>query len=137
MRRLIRILTAIMLGTTLASAVADPAAAHGWGWGWGWGVDVAPIIVPGPYYYAPQPYYAPPPAYYASPPVPPGYYSPSPGYIARSPAPPPQSVPSGTLATALSCNAGNYVCPMEANVPVGSRCYCRGNDGNRVYGTAQ
>jgi hypothetical protein len=134
MRRFSKILAAIGLGALVAGALADRAAAHGpgWGWGggWGWGVTVAPIIVPGPYNYPPQPYYAPPPA-------PPGYYAPSPGYIAQAPAPLPQAVPSGTLATALSCNAGNYICPMEANVPVGSRCYCRGNDGNKVYGTGQ
>jgi hypothetical protein len=98
------------------------ASAHGFGIGFG--------FVPfAPYYYPPPAYYAPPPVYY---PPPPGYYSPYPGYIAQSPAP--QNVQAGPVS-AESCNAGPYVCPMQVSVPVGAKCYCLGNDGNRVYGS--
>jgi hypothetical protein len=129
----------LVLGILGMAVAAAPAAAHGgwgggwhggwhggWGGGWGVGIGIAPFYA-APYY---PPYY-PPPAYYAPPayyPPPAGYYSPYPGYIARDPS-------AGT--NAQSCNAGSYVCPMEVPVPAGARCYCRGNNGQRVYGSAQ
>ncbi len=129
----------IILIAAAAIGMPGTAEAHGWhgGWGGGWGVGIGIGIAP-PYYYPPPLYYAPPPVYYAAPPPPPGYYSPYPGYIAQSPPPPPQQAPlQSSGGAAQSCNTGDYVCPMEVSVPVGGRCYCRGNDGNRVYGTAQ
>ena len=131
-----------VLGMVTAGVLAQPASAHGgWGGGWGggwhggwgggwrggWGVSVgiAPFYAVPPYYYYPPPAYYAPPAYY---PPPAGYYSPYPGYIAQTPT-------AGTAAQ--SCNAGPYVCPMEVTVPAGARCYCTGNDGRRVYGSAQ
>jgi hypothetical protein len=158
MRRLTKFLAALTLGAILASSIAAPSSAHGWGgggggwhgggggwhggWGGGWhggwgiGIGIAPLYAPSPYYYPPPVYYAPPPAYY--PPPPSGYYSPYPGFIERSPAPAAQPSPvESNATTAQSCNAGNYTCPMEVNVPVGGRCYCPGNDGNREYGSAQ
>jgi hypothetical protein len=135
-----------ILGMAAAGMLAQPASAHGgWGGGWGggwhggwgggwrggWGVGVgiAPFYAVPPYYYYP-PY--PPPAYYAPPsyyPPPAGYDSPSPGYIAQD--------PSAAGTPAQSCNAGPYVCPMEVPVPSGARCYCPGNSGQRVYGSAE
>jgi hypothetical protein len=106
------------------------ASAHGRG-GFRVGFGFAPFA---PYYYPPPVYYAPPPVYY---PPPPGYYSPYPGYIAQSPTAVPQVAQAGSGAPAQSCNAGSYVCPMEVSVPVGANCYCRGNDGERVNGSAQ
>ncbi len=129
-----KLLTPIALATLLV-AFPPQTQAHGWGGGWGggWRGGGFSFSFPiAPYYYYPPPvYYAPPPAYYAPPP---GYYAPYPGYIAQSPAAAPQAAPN---APAQSCNAGSYVCPMEVTVPVGANCYCRGNNGNRVYGAAQ
>jgi hypothetical protein len=140
MRRLGKFLTVFVVGAVLTSAPMGQASAHDWDaddWGGvGIGFNFGPVFTPSPYYYPPPVYYAPPPpAYYAPPP---GYYSPYPGYIARSPVPAavPQYAQSGS-GPAQSCNAGSYVCPMEVNVPVGANCYCRGNDGKRVYGSAQ
>ena len=58
-----------VLSALAVGALALPGRAqahdgwHGGGWGWGVGIDVAPIVVPGPYVY--PPYYAPPPVYVA------------------------------------------------------------------------
>ena len=131
-----RYVAILLTAAALTGGIPREAAAHGGGWHVGIGFGFAPIFVPGPYYYPPPVYYAPPPVYYAAPPPPPGYYSPYPGYIAQSP-PAQAPVQSSSGAQALSCNAGSYVCPMEASVPAGARCYCRGNDGSRVYGVAQ
>jgi hypothetical protein len=144
-----RLFAMMLCGGLLAGAVAAPAQARGTvvvgvgiGPGFGYGPGFGPGYYPPPVYYAPPPvYYAPPPVYYVPPPPPPpapppGYYAPYPGYIAQIPAapPPPAQASSGY---AQSCNAGSYVCPMQASVPVGGNCYCPGNNGNRVYGTAQ
>ncbi len=133
-----KFLTLGVLGMAAAGMLAQPASAHGgwgggggwhggWGGGWhgGWGIGVgiAPFYAAPFYYYPPPAYYA-PPAYY---PPPAGYYSPYPGYIAQPPS---------AGMSAQSCNAGPYVCPMEVAVPAGTRCYCPGNDGRRVYGSA-
>jgi|SRR6516165_5970564 hypothetical protein len=135
MKAFTRILTLLAAGSVAACLSAAPAAAHGgggWG-GWHVGIGIGPVFWPWPYYYAPPVYYAPPPVYYA----PPGYYSPYPGYIAQFPPQAPSAPVAPGAGMAQSCNAGDYVCPMEATVPVGGRCYCRGNDGGRIYGTAQ
>lgn len=133
-----------LLGALAVGGLALPGRAqahdgwHGGGWGWGIGIDVAPIVVPGPYVY--PPYYAPPPVYVAPAPapVPDGYYEPYPGYIAQAPvAPVAPAAPVAPSGAAQSCHAGAYICPMEVSVPVGRRCYCPGNDGARQYGTAQ
>ena len=134
-----KIVTAFAVAAMLATAaVATSGTAEarwgggwhgGWGGGWGVGIGIAPFYAAPPYYYYPPAYYA-PPAYY---PPPAGYYSPYPGYIAQAPAAGTQAVGS----SAQSCNAGRYVCPMEVTVPVGARCYCPGNNGQRVYGSAE
>lgn len=138
MRVVIRFFAGLLALVILSGLAAQPASAHGgWRWGVGIGVGLAPAYVPGPYYYPPPAYYPPPPVYYAPPPPPPGYYSPYPGFIEQSP-PPAQAAPvQNAGGAAESCNAGRYVCPMEVSVPVGARCYCRGNEGARVYGSAQ
>lgn len=138
MKSPIRFFAVLLAVAAVLGALPGQASAHGWGgrgwgygrgWGFGIGIGLAPAFVPGPYYY-------PPPVYYAPPAPPPGYYSPYPGYIAQIPAS--QAPAQNSSATAAqSCNAGSYVCPMEISVPVGARCYCRGNDGERVYGSAQ
>lgn len=136
---------ALFAASAAIAAVPAPACAHGgdhdWdggGWRGGWGVGIG--IVPGPYYYPPLVYYAPPPPqiYYAPPP-PPGYYAPYPGFIQQAPSPVAQPAPvqSSPADGAQSCDAGSYVCPMETSVPAGARCYCPGNNGDRVYGAAQ
>jgi hypothetical protein len=131
-RKLGKLLIAFVVGAALASALMGQASAHGrGGFRIGFGFGFAPFA---PYYYPPPVYYAPPPVYY---PPPPGYYSPYPGYIAQSPAAVSQVGQAGSGAAAQSCNAGSYVCPMEVSVPVGANCYCRGNDGERVNGSAQ
>lgn len=132
-----------VFGMAAAGMLAPPASAHGgWGGGWGggwrggWGVGVgiAPFYAAPPYYYYPPPaYYAPPPPAYYPPPS--GYDSPDPGYITQVPSAAGTPAPSG--ASAQSCNAGPYVCPMEVPVPSGARCYCPGNSGQRVYGSAE
>ena len=142
-----------VLGMMAAGLLAQPASAHGgrgggggwgggwhggccggwhggWGGGWGVGIGIAPFYAAPPYYYYPPPAYYAPPAYY---PPPAGYYSPYPGYIAQAPA---AGTPTAGAA-ARSCNAVSYVCPMEVTVPVGARCYCPGNNGQRVYGSAE
>lgn len=81
------------------------------------------IPFPG-YYYPPPVYYPPPPVYYAPPP--PVTYTPQPAY-----APPPQQGGAGQM-----CYAGNYSCPMDNPVQSGSRCYCLGNGGQRIWGQA-
>lgn len=118
--------TAFLVGVGLTGALMGQASAHGWG-GVGITFGFAPVFAPAPYYYPPPVYYAPPP--------PVGYYSPYPGYIAQSPAP--QNVQEGPSSAAESCNVGRYVCPTQVSVPVGAKCYCPGNDGSRVYGSAQ
>ncbi len=100
----------------------------GHGFGYGYGAGFAPFYAR-PYYYAPPVYYA-PPAYYAAPPS--YYYSPYPRAAARAEVDP----QSSDAASGQSCSAGSYVCPMEVAVPAGARCYCPGNDGSRVYGSA-
>ncbi|MDE2240004.1 MAG: hypothetical protein KGJ73_08755 [Rhodospirillales bacterium] len=125
--------------TSAIAMVPTPAAAHGgdrdWGghgWG-GWGVGIGIGVLPGPYYYPP------PPVYYAPPPPPPGYYAPYPGFIEQVPSQTAQQAPvqSNPAGAAQSCDAGDYTCPMEVTVPEGGRCYCPGNNGERVYGTAR
>lgn len=134
MRSLHRI---FLIAGVAALGLAEPAVAHGGYWG-GWGIGIG---LPGfwgwgwPGYYPPPVYYPPPPVYYAPPAPPPGYYAPYPGYIAQ--LPPNIAPPASSSATAQSCNAGNYICPMEATVPPGGRCYCPDNNGGRAYGTAQ
>jgi len=83
-----------------------------------------PLFVPGPYYY-PPPVYAYPPPVYAPPPA---YYAPPAGYPPAPAAPP---------TSGQSCYAGAYVCPMETPVSPGTACYCRSNQGTRVWGQAQ
>jgi len=105
------------------------------GWHGGWGFySGGPIFGWGwPYYAPPTYYYPPPPVYY--PPVAPapgdGYggdgYS---GYGQTTTAP-------SSPGVAQLCVASPYTCPMEVTVSPGARCYCRGNQGQRVYGTAQ
>jgi hypothetical protein len=85
---------------------------------------------------------------------PPGY--PPPGYEPRGYAPPgygpPGSSPSGGYtpsggftpsmgagssdASAQSCRAGAYVCPLVEDTPPGGACSCPGQDGRRVRGQA-
>ena len=96
------------------------------------------IGVPLPGYYPPPVYYPPPPVYYPPPPV---YYAPPPVYVPpRIYAPPASVAPPQSYAPGpdrgQSCYAGPYVCPMEHSVASGSSCYCRGNDGQRVWGRA-
>ena len=130
MKPLARIFAVLITSAAALGPLAMPAAAHG-DWRVGIGIGVAPVW---PFYYPPPVYYPPPPVYYAPPP---GYYSPYPGYIAQMPpqAPPAPAAPAPGIAQ--SCNAGQYICPMQVSVPVGGRCYCRDNNGGRVYGTAQ
>jgi len=96
----------------------------GWGFywggpafGWGW-----PYYPPA-YYYPPPSYYYPPPAY--------GYPPPTPGDGYDQTTPPPSNGGAARL-----CVATPYTCPMEVTISPGSTCYCRGNQGQKVYGTA-
>jgi hypothetical protein len=144
MKRMTKIAGVLALGALISGSVTTEASAHGWGgrgFGGGFGIGfgyglAAPFFAPG-YYYAPTVVYAPPPAYYAPPP--PYYYQP---YPAQAPQQPVQASAQPSAAAqgsgyAQSCNAGSYVCPMEVAVPAGAHCYCPGNNGNRVYGSAQ
>ena len=91
-----------------------------WGgpiFGWGW-----------PYYAPPTYYYPPPPVYY--PPVAPAPGDGYSGYGQTTTAP-------SSPGVAQLCVASPYTCPMEVTVSPGARCYCRGNQGQRVYGAAQ
>jgi len=97
----------------------------GWGFywggpafGWGW-----PYYPPPAYYYPPPSYYYPPPAY--------DYPQPTPGdgYDQTTPA-------RSNGGAAQLCVATPYTCPMEVTISPGSICYCRGNQGQKVYGTA-
>ncbi len=100
---------------------------HG-GWGFYWG---GPVFSWGWPYYAPPAYYYPPPAYYYPPPA---YYSPPAAPVdgdGQTTAPP------SNRGAAQLCVATPYTCPMEVTISPGSTCYCRGNQGQKVYGTAQ
>ncbi|MEI7711658.1 MAG: hypothetical protein WCI94_09510 [Rhodospirillales bacterium] len=81
------------------------------------------IGVPLPFY-APPMYYPPPPVYYP----PPQYYAPPPPVMYT----PPQAAPSYRQ----SCDAGDYICPLDRPLSVGAPCYCVGNNGQRVHGNA-
>jgi hypothetical protein len=105
-----------------------------------------PFVAPPPVYY--PPYYAPP--YYPqgggsfnyAPPssapqslAPPGgYYGPG-GYTSSGGYTP--SMGGGSPeASAQSCRAGAYVCPLVADTPPGGACFCPGHDGQRIRGSA-
>ncbi len=146
---------AAVLGLS-ALTVALPSSAHAW---WRGGVVVGipgpfvvgpPVAYPPPY--APPPVYAPPSATTETPPSgyqeapdayaepPPGYQEPPEAYEApqRYPAPYEQApgADEQSGATAQSCFAGRYVCPLEATVPVGGNCWCPRNRGGREWGHA-
>jgi hypothetical protein len=112
------------VGIALAAAIAPPAQARVF-FGFGF-----PLYGPPMYYPPPPVYYPPPPVYYVPPPAP-GYAPPpAAGYA------PPAYSPAPAADGRQSCYAGPYVCPMEHAVASGSGCYCRGNDGQRVWGRA-
>ncbi len=104
------------------------------GFGLGLPLFVPPYFAPPPAYYPPPVYYAPPPVYYP----PPAYYSAPPTPMLTPPPPGPVGGRSGysPQAAGQSCNAGAYLCPMEQPVIPGTACYCRGNQGQKVWGRA-
>ena len=77
----------------------------------------------GPSYSAPQSL-APPGGYYG-----PGGYSPSGGYT-------PSMGGGSPEASAQSCHAGAYVCPLVQDTPPGGACSCPGHGGHRIRGAA-
>lgn len=106
----------------LVPSLVQAAVVVGFGFGVPW--VAPPVYYPPPVYYAPR-VYLPPPVYYAPPP--PVVYTP-PGFV------PPGRTPMYGGAVAQACNAGAYRCPMEQPSAPGAACYCRGNDGQRVWG---
>jgi hypothetical protein len=115
-RRVHRVAMIVLLAGLLGSlAAARPAYSRVFiGFGF-------PLFGPPAYY--PPPVYYPPPAYYPPPP-----YYPPPAYRAGPEAG--YTSPQGGQA----CNAGGLMCPMERPVSVGSACYCRDRNGQRVWG---
>jgi hypothetical protein len=123
-----------------------------------------PVVIPGPYYY--PPYYYGPPAVYApqgnnfsyTPPQaqpqgqpqnlapPQGYAPPPPGYPQQPSYSPGGYTPTGGYtpsmggggsdATAQSCRAGAYVCPLVEDTPLGGACTCPGHNGQQIRGQA-
>lgn len=79
------------------------------------------------------PFFLPPPVYYPPPVYPPAYYGGPPYYDYRVivTSPPPQ----GYYGRG-ECDAGPYVCPLDRPYPIGSNCYCIGNEGQRAWGRA-
>jgi len=122
-RRLLEITAPLATATLLLLGAPSPALAY---WHGGFFTGIAPPVfaAPPPVFFPPPVYYAPPPpVVYAPPPIPPSFG--------------PQSYPpGGPTSSAQSCYAGSYVCPMQTAVPVGGTCWCRGNNGGRVYGRA-
>ena len=123
LRRLLEITGPLTVAALLLLGTSFPARAY---WRGGFFIGIAP-----PVFVAPPPVFFPPPVYYASPP--PVVYAPP--QIPPSFAPQPYP-PGGPTSSAQSCYAGSYVCPMETSVLVGATCWCRGNNGGRVYGRA-
>lgn len=138
----------------LSAGLASPANAW-WRGGFFIGVPgpfvFAPPVYAPPRVYAPPPMYAPPPVYSQPGESPPEGYQESPDAYAEPPAgypeypeaqepsagypqAPEQYGQSGN--TAQSCFAGRYVCPLEHAAPVGGKCWCPGNRGERQYGQA-
>jgi hypothetical protein len=106
------------LAVLAVGAAYLPATAHAW---WRGGVWVG---VPFSYVAPPPVYYAPPPVVYAPPPVVYDPNAPQPGYQQ------PQ------VASAGSCAAGAYICPLDQPLQPGSPCSCPANRG-RVSGYAR
>jgi len=94
--------------------LAAPGTAKAW---WRGGVFIGAPVVVGPVF--PPPVYYPPPVVYAPPPV---------VYV------PPGATPPS--ASAQSCYAGAYVCPLQYAMPAGANCSCFNNQGRPVPGRA-
>ena len=106
---------------TSVAALLLPVSAHAY-WRGGIWVGVAPPLypLPPPVYAVPPPVYAVPPPVYAVPP-PYGYGG---GYVA-----PPQYGYGGPPPAGGVCDAGQWVCPLNAPTPVGNSCACPTNQG--------
>ncbi len=121
---------AALAALVVGAALLLPGTANAWWRGGVW------IGVPLPYVVPPPVYYAPPPVAYGAPPVvydpnAPQVYDPNVQgqYQGQYPGQP-------QMASAGSCAAGAYVCPLDTPLQPGTPCSCPANRG-RVSGYAR